>query len=801
MVNELGYSLPAENTAEFQNFTKSLEEDPIFRKSFIEFLDSVNESKPKTFPSAIAIGGTEEIGLRKLNPEDIEKYLWMHPVVPRGIEIKSNRIVKKGYKIVPFDNTLRSKKDARDMEELLERSGGVIRLKKWAVDTYGFGNGYITLVPNNDGTEIVNLIQEHPIYFRIARKKASESIVTDPYKAVKNTSFAPEYAGDMKIDSITRKPEAFSQVKFDPKLNGFIPIGNEIPSNLVAHLTFDTWGDEVEGISLVQYLFLTIKHLLNIEDAGAETLYRSGFTQKVVTTEITTKNDLKEMARNLKDINSKDAIIVPKGTDVKNLTPGTTEFAKYHDVFVSLLAIRLGIPKPHLTLDGTCYTEDTETLTDNGWKFWYDITEEDKIAVYDKENNSITFEFPKDMQVYNYDGNVYTFKNKCTNFSVTPNHNVLFRTYTDNSIYTTSEAENIPNEYFLVKTNGVYTGKRIEKVTIPSYSSKMLKTPELEIDGDIFCELLGWYLSEGCSVFGQTRIHQNEGEKADIIRTLLNKLGLGYSENLDKRNRNVNVSFRIKHAGLAKYLQQFGSRSFNKTIPSIIKNASEEQMKLFLEAFKLGDGSVSSNGHVSYFTSSKEMADSLQEILFKCGYKTKIRCYKDMRYDGQQTMYVISVHKSLKGETLLCKDENVTISSYKGIVYCFETSTGFFVTRREGKIAIQGNSTNKSTVQEQSSFIMDDFKADELVLKRTVEEQIFKSALRYKYGDEYYQIPKFVFNEIPEDKELRAERMMKLSIVTKNFTDSYQALSQGGKEKEAEKLVSFLLKVLDKEES
>ena len=42
-----------------------------------------------------------------------------------------------------------------------------------------------------------------------------------------------------------------------------------------------------------------------------------------------------------------------KHTDVNNLIPGQSEFVATHETFINLIAIRLGVPKPILTLDGT----------------------------------------------------------------------------------------------------------------------------------------------------------------------------------------------------------------------------------------------------------------------------------------------------------------------------------------------------------------------------------------------------------------------------------------------------------------
>ena len=89
-----------------------------------------------------------------------------------------------------------------------------------------------------------------------------------------------------------------------------------------------------------------------MEEAAAETIWRNGFTQKKVTTNIRSKKDLVAMAQNLVSMRSKDVVILPEGSDLNNLVPGTSEFPAYHNIFMELIAIRLGIPKSLLLMAG-----------------------------------------------------------------------------------------------------------------------------------------------------------------------------------------------------------------------------------------------------------------------------------------------------------------------------------------------------------------------------------------------------------------------------------------------------------------
>lgn len=314
-----------------QKITLTEEEKDKLSK-FASTLDK-NEMEKGTMASPIATGDLKEIGYTKLTRDVIENYLLMHPLVPRGIEIKANRMTRRGYTIK--DGTPEARAYCN---EILQNSGGITTLRNLIKDAYGFGAGYLTLVTNKSKDAVLYLSQEHPVYFGISKypKFYNDKLLADKYK----------------LDPKTKKPAYFSQYAKNQS-GEWVEVGQPIEANRVAHLKFDTWGDEPEGISLVQYVHMVIKYLLNIEDSAAQNMYRHGQTQKKLLTKVNSQNKLKEIAKNVENMNAKDVIILPEGSDVENLTPGQTQFTDYHDRFMTLVAIRLGIPKPILTMDGT----------------------------------------------------------------------------------------------------------------------------------------------------------------------------------------------------------------------------------------------------------------------------------------------------------------------------------------------------------------------------------------------------------------------------------------------------------------
>jgi hypothetical protein len=147
--------------------------------------------------------------------------------------------------------------------------------------------------------------------------------------------------------------------------------------------------------------------------------------------------------------------------------------------------------------------------------------------------------------------------------------------------------------------------------------------------------------------------------------------------------------------------------SWEKRIPLWIRNLKPEKLEILLDAMLAGDGSYykTSNGwRKVYHTSSKELANNVQEMVLKCGYSSLLGEKYDER-DNRRLMYYVQWANSGNGDYPLVykKSRNsqtkqwhntFDIEKYNGKIWCFTVPTGLFVTRRNGKVTIQGNSAS-----------------------------------------------------------------------------------------------------------
>lgn len=263
-----------------------------------------------------------------------------------------------------------------------------------------------------------------------------------------------------------------------------------------------------------------------------------------------------------------------------------------------------------------CYSDDSEVLTNRGWKLFKDVFDDDLILSLNPTNRTPEWVESTNRQCYRYNGDMIHFFNKSLDCLVTPEHNMVYLNKNDGRI------KNCQAKEYTKGKGAFYRGCEYESENVAFYEIDNIKIPF-----DLFCEFMGYWLSDG-STMGNAGvvISQQEGEPArDRIVNCVKRIG--FEPHLDKQK----VAFYS--TPIRNYLKIFGKCS-HKFIPSVIKNASVRQIRIFLNAFMLCDGYrrpcksfVGNHGtefksdkdEILYFTVSERMAGDLSELILKSG--------------------------------------------------------------------------------------------------------------------------------------------------------------------------------------
>jgi len=506
----------------------------------------------------------------------------------------------------------------------------------------------------------------------------------------------------------------------------------------------------------VAHLFPLFQYIIGTEDHPAE-VYEDGTTEvDIIKTEI-------------ENMPTEGSIVTPERHEIKPLGAQgkALEIKEYLEHFEARVLAGLGISEIALGRGGSanraCYSEDTETLTDSGWKYYWQVTDDDKIATFNSNKNSLEFHKPNgDILLYDYNGKMMHFKNRNVDVMVTPDHDMWVGYESDSGRgveWAKEHAEDIRTKRVKFLSGGLnWDGNEAEDFKLPyvPYRSNISFANSMDFDRikiEDWLEFLGYYISEGTLAKARGKwaisISQNykvNPEKTNIIRNCLSRLPFKFNEYTDKVDGITR--FWINCKSLYLYLQEnCGDYSYKKHLPVEILSYNSRLLRIIFEAAMLGDGTTDSrDGRTSraYYSNSDILIDQMQEIAIKLQYRAHI-------LPGQRCQrLVLSEHDF--SSVLMEQTETV---DYTGKVYCFNVPNHLFITRRKGRIGIHGNTA--ATIDKGLQDRCKDFQD---VIEGFVTEYMFKELLLeggFKIDETEENLVRLVFNEIDMETQIKAE--------------------------------------------
>lgn len=373
------------------------------------------------------------------------------------------------------------------------------------------------------------------------------------------------------------------------------------------------------------------------------------------------------------------------------------------------------VPVP---LEFTCYSEDTEVLTKQGWKAFLDLTMDDEVATLNPQTHHLEYQKPTRLISYRYKGKMIHFTGNGTTHSaidllVTPDHEVYYLPM-HRKEYVWRQAKDVGPGH--LKRTAKWVGRFQDVFVIPGYTEERhyvadryttkkgevhrIEHPAICVPMADWMFFLGLYISEGnlggwCSDGLPSQVVINQ-EKKDNISAIVNRLA------------DFPVPYYVRSDGIV-----FSSKSLALTLQKLVPGYAHERrvprdvldlppvyLEELLNGLMLGDGSIHKRtGQRTYYTTSKGLADDVQELLLKIGRIGIIRKHRRGRgsianicqkeYTRNRDLYVISERK-VKLDAWIDR-RNKKVVDYDGWVYCCTVPNHVIFVRRNGKPVFCGN--------------------------------------------------------------------------------------------------------------
>jgi len=340
-----------------------------------------------------------------------------------------------------------------------------------------------------------------------------------------------------------------------------------------------------------------------------------------------------------------------------------------------------------VVVDEACFDDKTEILTQEGWKFFSLLKDNDKVLTLTKRGQG-EFKKPDKLISLSYEGEMLHLQHRACDICITPNHNMYYGSSWGK--WQIKEAKELKSVFYL-KRNFKWRGSTRKSFLLPFMRFYRQRYNRRYVDIGDWVEWLGWYLSEGSRNEYKVVISQKDKDRLEEIKKL--------SERLDFPCKIYENEVHISSQLLANIVGEYGNGACSKFVPQYIKELPPKHINRFLSSYLKGDGYIK-QGREIYYTSSPQMADDLQELILKTGDCSSVRLrhirgqrkwiidhWAESKSDG----YVISRYKQVS--LIKVRPRNIKKEYYKGKVYCVDVPPSHLIfTRRNGHCVWTGNS-------------------------------------------------------------------------------------------------------------
>ena len=324
--------------------------------------------------------------------------------------------------------------------------------------------------------------------------------------------------------------------------------------------------------------------------------------------------------------------------------------------------------QPYKEAHFACVDDQTEALTQHGWRQHSNLVDGEQIAAYNRTTGVLEWQ-EATFHRYAYDADLVAIQKRDSSQRLTPNHRVLVKRRS--------------GRLSVVQADALTPGMQIPLVA-------PLASDEVDGPGEWLAALLGWFVTEGEKKFGKrVRINQSisaNPDKVKTIRAILAAMGADSREYTRTREWRGRPSEEMVFSVGGHVAETLRRMSPHKSIDWTWLKWPERDIRAFVDAVIDGDGHRRPDGRRCVVQKSREFLSALQAMVLRLGWRGHI----SKRSDGGHVLYIT------EGQWLTLRGTNgehkpMAREHYAGTVWCPSVPSGFWLARREGKPFITGN--------------------------------------------------------------------------------------------------------------
>lgn len=312
-----------------------------------------------------------------------------------------------------------------------------------------------------------------------------------------------------------------------------------------------------------------------------------------------------------------------------------------------------------------CFSKDTEVLTDSGWKYFWQLTKEDKVAQW--KDGEITFDYPIGYVKYLFNGKLCHRNSKYIGMCATPDHRCLVFDKDYKPFFTTA------HHY----KKGCY-----QLITAPYNKGT------INLDSDTITVLVYANKYGAIGYSGDIEITISKGRISSDLEKSLKNINKDYEIEDDEKN---NI-FRILNGG--KTYQTIMSLTNNLRLSARLFQLTPESRTILLDKF-LALNNYNSTRKFTFMSDTDETALTIKTLLFFNGYYSRLKIV-ERRQEYSYTRglniwaneYRLEIVEKIQYAPIKLFTSGLV--RYEDYVYCVTMPYGTVVVKLGDKIMITG---------------------------------------------------------------------------------------------------------------
>ena len=304
-----------------------------------------------------------------------------------------------------------------------------------------------------------------------------------------------------------------------------------------------------------------------------------------------------------------------------------------------------------------CLTGDHEVLTQEGW-VRMDEWDGSPIVCWNAQSEAVSYQKVKKL-CFDYEGPMYTYTDKRIDQCSTPDHKMrVQKRY--GAPWQDMTVEEMSKYRPCIPMNGYRYHRGCAN---PDWIKVLIMT---QADGHY-------------TVDGAVKFHFKKQRKIERCKSLLRRAGIAFVEHQYKDAVTIDIPARA----VPLWLREFRSKTFGFWL-------LDENPDIFFDELPNWDGSRVTDNSIQYCTTNKQNADIVQALAHMSGRCCSVVLKHRPEHPEWADAYYLNIWLTPRN----CHELRVkpVITEFAGKVYCAETSTGYFLVRRNGRVWVTGNS-------------------------------------------------------------------------------------------------------------